>query len=653
MIHYFSETGYLKQILPSFEHRKEQLTIAEFLMESLYNQETAFIEAGTGIGKTIAYLVPALIYALDNEKKIALSTETKTLQQQIISKDLPLVSSLLKQYGNYDFKYSLCLGSANYPCFKRYTHALARGVFYKKEMQAVENIEKLFLSKSVFTVFDAGAPRRVWSEISRESEICDGFKCQYFSRCIYAKARREWNESTLLVMNHYLYFSNLAAGKTFLPQTDIVIFDEAHSLEDIISQQMRYTLSDKIFRVVIEPLHQGNRHNILSAIKDTNITTGLRDSIPALMEKTEKYFNRLEESITGTAGYVRVKEPLHIGEELIEMLKSLLTLLGGIDESSIEETHRIDLEIVRGKLFILTEQLNTFVYQILEDYVYWIERESEALLGKVSAKCQPIEVAGTVASDFESHDSCFFISATLTIDSDFSYISGKLGVQSYRSISLDSSFDYPSQLILYIDRELGEPDGGKYTERSAETAATLISLLNGNCLMLFTSYRMLNDVKSALRERTEHVIYSQDELTSSDAIAEFIRNQNSVLMGTHSYWQGIDLPGDLLRGVVIMRLPFSVPDSPPMQAKIEAITLRGGNPFYALQVPEAILKFKQGFGRLIRSKTDIGIVAILDSRILRKGYGKLFLKSIPSCKIVYTIDEVKREYGRLIEQGEG
>lgn len=650
MIRYFGETGHLKQILPTFEHRKEQLVIAEFITESLYNQETAFIEAGTGIGKTIAYLVPALIYALDNEKKITLSTETKTLQQQIMLKDLPLAAQLLKEHGNYDFKYSLCLGSTNYPCYKRYTHALTKGAFYKNELKAIEKLEKLFLTKSVFTVFDAAAPRHIWNEISRESEICEGYKCQHSSRCVYARARREWNESTLLVMNHYLYFSNLATGKTFLPQTDIVIFDEAHSLEDIISQQMRYTLSNKILHEIIEPLLPNYRHTILPSIDDKTVVAGLRDAIPDLLNESDDYFRRLEAIIKGSAGYIRIKEQLHIGENLIAKLKSLLSLLGELNESNVDETHRIELEILRGKLFVLTEQLNAFIFQVFDNYVYWIERESETLIGQVVAKCQPIEVADTVASDFESHDSCFFISATLTIDRDFSYISGKLGVQSFRSISIDSSFDYPSQLILYIVKDLSDPDGRSFTEKSAEISASLISFLNGNCLMLFTSYRMLNEVKSALRERTDHVIFSQDELSSSEAIAEFIRTQNSVLMGTHSYWQGIDLPGDLLRGVIITRLPFSVPDTPPMQAKMEAITLRGKDPFYTMQVPEAILRFKQGFGRLIRSKTDIGIVAILDSRILSKGYGKLFLKSIPQCRIVHTITDMKHEYEELITQ---
>lgn len=652
MIQFFGEKGHLQDILPLFEHRKEQVTIAEFLLECLTNQETAFIEAGTGIGKTLAYLVPTIIYALENDKKITLSTETKTLQQQIMYKDLPLVSKLLQAHGGYDFKYSLCLGSWNYPCIKRFNAVLARGSFSKSELKTVEKIQKLFDSRNIFTAFDVNASKRLWTEINRESDICDGFRCQHTSRCVYSRARREWNESTLLVMNHYLYFSNLAAGSTFLPRTDFAIFDEAHSLEEIISQQLRYTVSGGLIRDIIEPVNPQGRRNILHAIDDKKMVDQLAVSVPGVLAETESYFHKLESALKNQSAYTRLRECLPFGSELVKKLKDIILLLGDIDEDRISESGRVELEITRGKLFVLAEQLTVFVFQNLDNYVYWIERGPDSLIGNVTAKCQPVEVAGIVESDFGAFDSCFFVSATLTINNEFGYIAGKLGIRNYRTLLLESSFDYMSQLILYIDKTIGEPDRAQYAEKSADLSSEIVSLLDGNCLILFTSYRMLGEIKNMLRDRSDREIFSQDELSSTEAIAEFIENQNSILMGTHSFWQGIDLPGDLLRGVIMARLPFSVPDSPPMEAKIELITGRGGNPFYHLQVPEAILKFKQGFGRLIRSKTDMGIVAVLDSRILTKPYGKLFLRSIPQCKIVYTFEDVEREYRQRVGRGD-
>jgi ATP-dependent DNA helicase DinG len=288
------------------------------------------------------------------------------------------------------------------------------------------------------------------------------------------------------------------------------------------------------------------------------------------------------------------------------------------------------------------------VNQASENYVYWIEREADALLGDLFARGQPVDISDIFNREIIAcYDSSIFVSATLSIGGDFSFIAGRLGIENFKAISLQSSFNYQSQVVLYIDPDIGDPGKETYNQQAASDAAEIINHLQGNCLMLFTSYKTLREVRSILGGMIDYPVYSQDVLASTDAFERYVGDTNSVLMGTHSFWQGIDLPGDLVRGVIVMKLPFAVPDSPPVEAKMERIAAMGKNPFVLLQVPEAVIRFKQGFGRLIRSSADRGIVAVLDSRIVNKSYGKIFLKAIPRCQIVHSLAELKDAYSLL------
>ena len=646
----FSANGLLQKLLPDYEYRKEQLIMADFIEERLCDHEIAFIEAGTGTGKTLAYLVPVIFYALENDKKVALSTETKALQKQLVDKELPLIEKLIKEKSDKKFKYSLCLGGWNYPCLKRFESLINKGSFSRKDIKSIEKIENLFSRNMVFTFFDIKVSRSIWSDINRESEACNTFRCKLASKCVYLRARREWSESNILIMNHYLYFSNLASGKTYLPQCDIAVFDEAHSIKEIAAQQLGFEIQRDDLFDIFSQFSSSAKRNLINYIDDEKIKERINEIVPSLMQETDRYFNMLRSFINPPAMYQRLKEILPHGNDVIKNMKSLMLILSDIDENSIEEHHKLELDIARGRLFLFTENLNIFINQLHEDYVYWIERGGKALIEDISIKYQPVDVAEIIGPDVFSYNSCFFLSATLAIEKDFTFIASHLGVHDYSSLALDSSFDYQTQAILYIDKTLNEPGDKSYISKAADRSVEIITSLNGNCLMLFTSYKMLRDVKQLIMDKIDMSIYSQDEMASAAALESFISSENTILMGTHSFWQGIDLPGDLLRGVIMMRLPFSVPDSPVMEAKIERITNSGGNPFYALQVPEAVLKFKQGFGRLIRRRTDKGIIAVLDSRVINKSYGKHFLKSIPECSVVYSINDLFSEYGRILKE---
>lgn len=649
----FDEQGFLSQVIPSYEFRSEQLHMADYILECLINGGNGLIEAGTGTGKTLAYLLPVVLYGVENDKKIIVSTETKTLQKQLFEKDVPIVQEILKKFYNTDFSYSLCLGSSNYPCRKRYEAAVKTGKINPGDLKKLGPVQKLFDSKKVFTGFDLNLPHYVWSEINREGDSCNSFKCPFSSVCAYQMARKEWSRSHMLIMNHYLFFTNIASGKTYLPQGELVVFDEAHSLEDVAAAQLGFNLGYAELIDIIGNFHTDTKSVILKGISNEGSKKKLAELIKKIEPGLSLFFETMRELIPAEKNYIRIHEPQSFAGPLIENLKQFMILLADID-ACLDDDHpqRVEFDVARGKLFTYLENLSSFVFQNKENYVYWIERESEAILGNLFLRGQPIDIVELFQREVLScYDSSIFVSATLSIGGDFSYIAGRLGIETSQCLSLPSSFDYKNQVILYIGQDIPDPGSSVYASQASNHAAEIINHLQGNCLMLFTSFKSMREVRNIISSAVEYPIYSQDVLAPTDAFDRYVNDTNSILMGSNSFWQGIDLPGDLVRGVIVMKLPFAVPDSPPVEAKMERLTAVGKNPFSALQIPEAVIRFKQGFGRLIRSSNDRGVVAILDSRIASKSYGKIFLKAVPECRRVRTLSELKEAYLELNPAG--
>ena len=648
----FGSDGILKKTLNGYEYREEQERMAGFILERFYSGENGMVEAGTGTGKTLAYLIPAIRYAIDNDRKVAVTTETRALQKQLLDKDIPLVRKIFREQFGEEVSCSLCLGSGNYPCRRRLEGVVKAGRLMKKDMPAVESIQALFRMKKPFSRFDVRVREGLWREICREPDACSAYRCPFFSSCAYQLARREWSESRVLVMNHYLFFTNIAMDRTYLPQTDIVIFDEAHSAADIAASQLGFNLShDRLMEIISRFYRERKRGGLLDSISSGSARKRAVELARDIIREAGNFFEKVRDMFDRDALQLRVRQPLSTGSEMISAMEEFMLIMSDAEEDfNGDELLKMDFDIARGRLFMFMENIKLFVHQGNDNYVYWAERQADAVLGDVRLRGQPVEVSGIMSREVNgSYESVLYVSATLAVGGDFSFMEQRLGIDRHECISLASSFDHKSQVVLYASGDTGDPNGGAYIEASARQSEEIIRQCGGNCLLLFTSYRMLTRVREILEERIDLPLYSQDMMPASEAVERYLGDSNAVLMGTHSFWQGIDLPGDLVRCVIMMRLPFSVPDSPPVQARMERLRMQGKNPFAAYQVPEAVIRFRQGFGRLIRSRSDRGIVAVLDPRLRTKPYGRIFLKSIPGCRVAGSLEELGRAYADLME----
>ncbi|HPJ35095.1 MAG TPA: helicase C-terminal domain-containing protein [Spirochaetota bacterium] len=649
----FAPEGYLDLELPEYEHRESQLEMARFIHERLCDSENGIIEAGTGTGKTMAYLIPAIIHALESGKRIAVSTETRALQRQLTEKDIPVARNIFRKYLGSDFKFSLCLGSANYPCRRRFERFLKKGEFDKGDIEHLNRVSALFRERKIFTSHEADVPSYIWGEICRDSELCGQQRCPVSSICPFQAAKREWMQSDVLVMNHYLFFSNIASGKTYLPVTETVIFDEAHSVENIASRQLGFSIDYDLLMSLLQRFHHRGKWGIVNSFTSSETREEAINSIELIAKEANIFFEKVRSLFREGETVKRIKSEITLGVKLLIQMEKFLAILEKCEKDCEDEDFRMEFEPARSRVKGYFESLGSFLSLDLPGYVYWIERSERDLIGNISLTARPVTIDSIMRNEvFTFYESSLFISATLSVKNDFSFFINSTGFERGSGVVLGSPFNYMEQMVIYLGADLPSPEEPRYIEAAAKASAEIIKILGGNCLLLFTSYRMLKSVKNILEDLIDNKIYSQDSMSASKALHSYIRHSGSVLMGTHSFWQGIDLPGDLVKGVIITRLPFAVPDTPIMEARVEKIREEGRNPFVSLQIPDAVLKMKQGAGRLIRRSTDRGIVAVLDSRIKTKGYGATFDSSLPECGRALSLKELTEKYKKIAKISE-
>jgi len=643
----FDKDDLIAKAMPEYEVRHEQIEMAEAIESAISHSEQLIVEAGTGIGKSFAYLVPLAEYALGNEALGIISTNTISLQEQIINKDIPFLEKALCK----DFKAVLVKGRNNYLCLRR----LHRSEFLQKDLFSdqyeLTEFTKIFawsFKTHDGTLYDLEEEpdSKVWSLVSTDSETCLGKNCQYYKKCFFQKAREKINEARILVINHHLFFSNLALlkeEKCIFPEWDALVFDEAHSIEGVATEHLGASITNTSARYLLDLLFN------LKKQKGFLLNIGNQDSMECVEQarrRLDVFFKDIKEYfdanvIKEDSDTLRVRQKNFVENNLSLPLRDLAESLLTAKKSAKDKEDEVEIASYIRKVTVLKDSIELILNQDMGNHVYWIECSRNKKINKISINTAPVNIGEILREElFDQEKPIILTSATLSVDNgSFKYFKGRVGAKKAIELKLGSPFDYKNQVRMYIAKNMPNPDRiTDYAIAAASRIKRYLEITNGSAFVLFTSYSMMNSVYEELEEyllqRDFNVLRQGNGLSRNKMLASFKKETGSVLFGVDTFWQGIDVQGKALSNVIITKLPFSVPDHPVTEVRIEDIKKRGGDAFLEYNLPEAVLKFKQGFGRLIRSKKDTGIIAILDSRIINKFYGRAFLNSVPKCDIV-------------------
>ena len=639
---FFSENGVLKTAAEfggrPYEYRLQQHEMANAVAQALSSMENLAIEAPTGVGKSFAYLVPAILYSKLTGKPSVITTETISLQEQLVEKDLPLLQKLL----NIDFKYALAKGRRNYLCLRRLS--LAAGEHqseYLAHPSLTGDIDRIHeWSESTLDGNRDNADFYInndsWNYVCCEAGNCSFPKCRYRRECFYRKARDSWAKADVIVANHALFFTDLKmqieyddAESGMLPVYGSVIIDEAHTLEDNAAQHLGLYLTYGGFKAFLNRLYNPDSARGLLMRKGSNALE-LRCRVAELKGIGKEFFAQFENFLLQSDDNIRaVARPGLFRNNLQQPLSDFRSELGDYALEQADADFRSELESLVEQCDKYIDSLDAFINMTLGDAVYWVEEDSRQLI----LQAAPLNVAEILAKDlFGRSFPVICTSATLTVDNRFNYFRSRTGYCAGNVRQLASPFD-PGKVKFYVAPGMPDPIDREYESALFKAIERYLTISDGKAFVLFTSYSLMRKAAEALEgflfHRDIKLLMQGGDMSRNMLLKEFKKDIRSVLFGTDSFWTGVDVPGESLSNVIITKLPFSVPSHPLMFARSERIKEQGGNAFFDYSLPEAVLKFRQGTGRLIRSNTDSGMIVVLDSRIVTKRYGRSFINSIP------------------------
>ena len=649
---YLDKDGFLSDAIEEFERRPQQIGMAEAVGRAFDGKHHLIVEAGTGTGKSLAYLIPAILWAVKHNKKVVVSTYTKTLQEQLLYHDLPLLYDKLK----IPFRYALCLGNENYLSLRRLKRASQKGLFAMEEED--EQMAAIFDWVNETPNGTKGdlpfePLRSIWEDVGRQKDLCLGKNCETYNTCYYFKERRRWFGAHLLVVNHHLFFANVASNGAVLPKFGAVIFDEAQNIEESATSFLGLEVSNSYLYYFLDRLyHSRTRKGLLSRIEHDYLVH-LRNQVGVVRKAVETFFARILEEYGKKNRVLRLYKPIAVNNSIYFPMKELYENLKSFEAMMQSEEDQIEISAAANRCMEFNNNLPAFLNQDLDGYVYWLEIIEKKRLNRVVLKGVPINAAEELQEQvFSKIDRIVMTSATLTTHKGFEFIQERIGFEPQEKIILDSPFDYNRQALLYISGDLPEPSEEieKYASAMARRCRELVEISQGRTFILFTSYALMDQVFGRLQDlSSKFVLLKQGEIPTSQMIRRF-KETPAVIFGTNSFWQGVDVPGDALKSVIITKLPFDVPNEPLTEARIEDLRRCSIDPFSHYQIPRAIIQLKQGFGRLIRKQSDTGVVSILDSRMVNRGYGKQFLDSLPPCKVVEDLNQVKEFFSKVKTQ---
>jgi ATP-dependent DNA helicase DinG len=618
-------------VTADYEYRAGQLEMAELVHDAFEAHHHAIVEAGTGTGKTLAYLIPAIC----SGRRVVISTATKSLQEQLFQKDIPF----LQKHFAPDLKVAVMKGRSNFLCIAKLNQmqdqALLKGMEEIDAFRQIKDWARLTETGDRAELRFLPDDSELWGRLDARRDTCTGQKCPSFNPCFLTGMHQRAKEADLIIVNHHLFFADLALKQddfgSILPEYSAVVFDEAHEMEDVASEYFGRQISNFRFEELARDTDQTLRLLQMGTPSLLRKTQRIRERSRSFFELFPPREGRFSFSRNERAAFLEQNRETY--DALVSSLKSVETELAA-QTSKPEELTRI-----ARRSFELRQEL-TFLFESNEkNFVYWYERRNKG----VFLTATPIDVSQILRQRlFEQFDTVVLTSATLTVGGRFDYIRQRLGIDHAKERTLPPEFDYRQQALLYLPRKMPDVRDAGFSSKAADEIVQLLEHSQGRAFCLFTSYSQMNELFERVRSRVSFPLLLQGTAPRSVLLERFKNTEAAVLFATASFWQGVDVPGEQLSCVIVDRLPFAVPSDPIVAARVQALQEDGRNAFAEFQVPQAVLSLKQGFGRLIRTKTDRGVLALLDTRIQRMPYGKIFLESLPQYRVTLELTDVAR-----------